>query len=51
VIQTVDEPNTAAAEALVQRIVQDVCEAQDNSLAAKISQAEFANKHQSKENV
>jgi len=31
--------------------VEDVCEAKDNLLAAKISQAEFANKHRSEENI
>ena len=44
-------PDTAAATALVQQIAEDVCEAKDNLLAAKISQAKFANKHQSEENI
>jgi RNase H-like domain found in reverse transcriptase/Reverse transcriptase (RNA-dependent DNA polymerase)/Integrase zinc binding domain len=47
-IETLD---TAAATALVERITQDVSEAQDNLLATKISQAEFANKHRNDETI
>ena len=41
--------DATAATALVERISQNVCEAQDNLLTAKISQAEFANRHRGDE--
>lgn len=46
-----DEQASAAAAALIERLHLDVAEAQDNLLAAKISQAEFANRHRAAEDV
>jgi hypothetical protein len=46
-----DEMNHSAAVELIERIERDVSEAQDNLLAAKISQAEFANQRRGDEVV
>jgi len=46
-----DEMNHSAAIELIEQIERDVSEAQDNLLAAKISQAEFANRRRSDEVV
>lgn len=44
-----DSEESAAAQALVEHLAMDVNEAQDNLLAAKVNQAEFANRHRGKE--
>ena len=48
---TPDEINHSATVDLIERIKLDVSEVQDNLLAAKISQAEFANQHRADEVV
>jgi len=49
--QSLPDLDTTATLALIKRIERDVVEAQVNLLAAKISQTEFANRHQADEVV
>jgi len=44
-----EEINHSAATDLIERIERDVSKAQDNLLAAKISQSEFSNLHRGEE--
>ena len=50
-VEALSDPDATAALALIEKIKRDVIEAQDNLLAAKISQAEFANRHRGDEVV
>ena len=46
-----DTPEADAAIALIQKIESDIQEAKDNLLAAKVTQAEFANRHRANEDI
>ena len=48
---TMDTPEADAAIALIQKIESDIQEAKDNLLAAKVTQAEFANRHRANEDI